>query len=362
MEEVGIRVNRLGTNVDISVQDITGVGEARRAAAEFSRAFPLDPIVAGELAIVVTEAATNLVKHGGGGTILLSRREDSPGRGNDGVCAVEMLAIDKGPGMNDVGRCMVDGYSTAGSPGNGLGAISRRSTFHEIYSSPGLGTVVLAQLSNPVSGARKAPRLAPRFEIGAVSVSTAEEVVCGDAWIAHPRDRGIRVLLADGLGHGEGAAEAANAALEIAANHSADSPLELLERIHAGLGSTRGAAVSVAEIDLHRGIVRYAGLGNVAGVLLVAGDPRRQMVSYNGTAGHHAHKIRDFTYPWTSDSILVLHSDGLTTHWSVDKYPGLYRSHPSIVAAVLFRDFQRGSDDATVVVVRRASDSLERLQ
>ena len=97
-------------------------------------------------------------------------------------------------------------------------------------------------------------------------------------------------------------------------------------------------------------------------VLLVAGDPRRQMVSYNGTAGHYAHKIRDFTYPWTSDSILVLHSDGLTTHWSVDKYPGLYRSHPSIVAAVLFRDFQRGSDDATVVVVRRASDSLESLQ
>jgi stage II sporulation SpoE-like protein len=263
-------------------------------------------------------------------------------------------------------RSKVDGYSTAGSPGNGLGAISRRSTFHEIYSSPGLGTVVLAQLSNPVSKTNQAPRQAtrptPGLEIGGVSVPKAGETVCGDAWIAHPRDNGIRLLLADGLGHGEGAAEAANAALEIATNQSADSPPELLERIHAGLGSTRGAAVSVAEIDLDRGIVRYAGLGNVTGVLLVAGDPRRQMVSYNGTAGHHARKIRDFTYPWTSNSMLVLHSDGLITHWSVDKYPGLNRSHPSIVAAVLFRDFQRGSDDTTVVVVRRASESLESSQ
>jgi anti-sigma regulatory factor (Ser/Thr protein kinase) len=336
----------LRQNVAISVQDDTGVGEVRRAAAALSVALGLDPNVAGELAIVVTEAANNVVKHGRGGFVVLSEREDG------GVSTVEMLAIDNGPGMGDIGRCMADGYSTAGSPGNGLSAIFRHSALHEICSSPGLGTVVLAQLSNPRSGPFNPPRPAPIFEIGAVSVPKAAEAVCGDGWIAHPRAGGIRVLLADGLGHGEAAAEAANAALEIAANHLQDAPIELLERIHAGLRATRGAAVSVAEIDLHSGTVSYAGLGNVTGVLLVAGDPRRQMVSYNGTAGHHAQKIQDFTYPWTSGSILVLHSDGLVTHWSIDKYPGLYSSHPSIVAAVLFRDFQRGSDDATVVVVR----------
>jgi anti-sigma regulatory factor (Ser/Thr protein kinase) len=340
----------LGTSIAISVQDNSAVGEARRAAAALALALALAPVVAGQLAMVVTEAATNLVKHGGGGTILLSRRED------EGVSVVEMLAIDKGQGMDSVGRHMVDGYSTAGSPGNGLGAIARHSDFHEIYSSPGLGTVVLAQLSNPVPGPRGAQRSAPNFEIGAVSVPIAGEIVCGDAWIAHQAGHRIRVLLADGLGHGEGAALAANAALEIAAGQSEDSPLELLERIHAGLRSTRGAAVSVAQIDPDRETVSYAGLGNVSGVLVVAGDPRRQMVSYNGTAGDQARRIRDFTYPWTADSILALHSDGLATHWSLDKYPGLYRSHPSIIAAVLFRDFQRGSDDATVVVVRRARE------
>jgi anti-sigma regulatory factor (Ser/Thr protein kinase) len=344
---------RLGTNIAISVQDNSDVGEARRAAAGLSRALAMDPTVTGKLAIVVTEAATNLVKHGRGGSILLSRRED------EGVSAVEMLAIDKGPGMDKVPRFMVDGYSTAGSPGNGLGAISRLSTFHEIYSSPGLGTVVLAQLSHPLSSPRQAPRPPPGFEVGAVSVPLPTETVCGDAWIAQPTEHGIRVLLADGLGHGEGAAEAANLATGIAANHVPDSPPQLLEQIHAGLRSTRGAAVSAAEIDLRSGTVLYSGLGNVVGALVVAGKPRRQMVSYNGTAGHEVHKIASFTYLWTSDSILVLHSDGLITHWSVDKYPGLYRCHPSIVAAVLFRDFQRGGDDATVVVVRQASDSPE---
>ena len=175
MEEVdSFRVNRLGTNVAISVQDITGVGEARRAAAAFSRALALDPTVAGELAIVVTEAATNLVKHAGGGSILLSRREHSPARGCEGVSTVEMLAIDKGPGMDDVVRSKVDGYSTAGSPGNGLGAISRRSAFHEIYSSPGLGTVVLAQLSNPVSKTNQATRQATRPVLATMPATLSE--------------------------------------------------------------------------------------------------------------------------------------------------------------------------------------------
>ncbi len=339
------------THIAIPVQDNADVGAARRAAASLSFAVPLDPTVAGKFAIVVTEAATNLVKHGHGGSILLTQRDTA-------IPAVEMLAIDKGPGMDNVGRHLVDGYSTAGSLGHGLGAIARQSTTHEIYSAPGLGTVVFAQLSNPIPRPHM-PSPPSNFEIGAINVPIAGETVCGDAWVAHPTCSGIRVLLADGLGHGEGAAEASNAAIQIASNYVADSPTQLLERIHAGLRPTRGAAVSVARIDFHRETVCFAGLGNVAGVLIVPGDPRRQMVSYNGTAGHQARKIREFTYPWTAASILILHSDGLTSHWSLDKYPGLYRCHPSIIAAVLFRDFQRGKDDATVVVVRRAPDSMQ---
>jgi anti-sigma regulatory factor (Ser/Thr protein kinase) len=338
----------LSTNVAIPVRESSDVGAARRAAATLSRALELDPTVTGQVAIVVTEAATNLVKHGGGGAILLNRLETA------GAPRMEILAIDKGPGMGDVERFMADGYSTAGSPGNGLGAIARLSNFHEIYSSPGLGTVVLAHLGNPRRDA--AP---PRFQVGAISVPKGTEPVCGDAWVTETRDHGLRVIVVDGLGHGFGAFEASKAALDIAAAHSQDAALPLLERIHAGLRSTRGAAVSVAEIDLELGSVTYAGLGNVAGSLVSPGGSRRQMVSYNGTAGHNAHKIRDLNYPWAPDTILILHSDGLATHWTLDKYPGLHRRHPSIIAAILFRDFQRGTDDATVVVARLAGSPQE---
>jgi anti-sigma regulatory factor (Ser/Thr protein kinase) len=346
----------LSTNIAIPVRDATDVAEARRAAATLARSLSFDPTIAGQLAIIVTEAATNLVKHGGGGSILLNQIDP------EAAPAVEILAIDKGPGMDNVERFLVDGYSTAGSPGNGLGAIARLSTFYEIYSSPGLGTVVLAQLSNPPTGPRQASRPPQKFQIGAVSLPKGAETVCGDAWVADVRKQGLRVMVVDGLGHGYGAFQASAAALEIAAAHSPDSALQLLERIHAGLRATRGAAVSVAEIDLDRGCVDYAGLGNVAGSLVASDGPRRQMVSYNGTAGHNAHKLRDLSYPWLPDSILILHSDGLATHWSLDKYPGLHRHHPSIIAAVLFRDFQRGTDDATVVVVRHTAGLQENGQ
>ncbi len=68
-----------------------------------------------------TELATNLLKHGGGGEILAERFDDSDGAG------IEVLALDRGSGMADVARCMQDGYSTAGSLGQGLGAASRQT-------------------------------------------------------------------------------------------------------------------------------------------------------------------------------------------------------------------------------------------
>ena len=344
----------MSTSVAIPIQDATGISEARRAAALLGQSLALDETAAGQLAIVVTEAATNLFKHAGGGSIVLNRGEDG------GAAAVEMLAIDKGPGIENVERCMADGYSTAGSPGNGLGAISRLSYLSDIYSNPGRGTIVLARIRNQPSGPRTtAPRRTQSFEVGAISVPKRAQEVCGDAWSAQLRERGIRVLVVDGLGHGLGAFEASRAAVEIAANHTTEQPLHLLERLHAGLRATRGAAVSVVEIDVDGACVSYAGLGNIAGSLITSDGPRHQMISYNGTAGHNAHKILARTYPWTPESVMVLHSDGVATHWSLDKYPGLLRRHPSVIAAVLYRDFLRGSDDATVVVVRRAPGAQE---
>ena len=128
-------------------------------------------------------------------------------------------------------------------------------------------------------------------------------------------------------------------------------PGSILAAVHAGLGHTRGAAVSVASYDPAKGIVTFAGIGNVmCGV--VGADGTKRTVSLPGTAGHVARRIREFEYPLTADGLFVMCSDGIGTAWVLDPYPGLFGAHPSLIAGVLYRDFTRIRDDATVVVVR----------
>jgi hypothetical protein len=127
----------------------------------------------------------------------------------------------------------------------------------------------------------------------------------------------------------------------------------LVEAIHRALAPTRGAALAVARIDIAARVVRFVGVGNIGAVLASGGEVRR-LASNNGTAGHIAPRIREFTYPFSSKPLVILHSDGLSARWEIDAYPGL-ESHPSLVVGVIFRDHRRGRDDATVVAMRAAS-------
>src|SRR6266545_1825047 len=129
------------------------------------------------------------------------------------------------------------------------------------------------------------------------------------------------------------------------------APAALIEFAHGALRSTRGAALAVADLDLSRE-VRYAGIGNISGVLNAPGAVRH-MVSHSGIVGHEACKIQEFVYPWSQDALLIMHSDGLATHWNLDQYPGLAGRHPSLIAGVLYRDFTRGHDDVTVIVAKK---------
>ena len=130
-------------------------------------------------------------------------------------------------------------------------------------------------------------------------------------------------------------------------------PTEALQRIHEALRPTRGAAVAIAAVDHRHKVVRFAGIGNVAATV-VSGDATRSMVSQHGTAGGVARRIQEFQYPWSAGDLLVLHSDGLGSHWKLTGYPGLAQHEPTLVAAVLYRDHRRGRDDTTVVALREA--------
>ena len=319
----------------VAVEDATQAGTARRVAGSLARQSGFGEELDGRLAIVVTELATNLVKHGGGGSILLRALADG----------VEVIAVDKGPGIPDVEAALGDGFSTASTAGNGLGAVRRLSTEFDVYSRRPGGTVVLARLWS-AAPAKTAMRVA------AVCVPIPGEQVSGDDWGLQDRAAGCRIMVADGLGHGPLAREAAQTAVSaFRTAPQAEPPARVLDDCHAGLRATRGAALALADVDTAAGTIRYAGVGNIAGSVY-DGAGVTHLVSLNGTAGLGVVRAREFSYKWTRGSVLVMASDGLQTRWSLGDHPGLAARDPAVIAAVLHRDHTRGRDDATVVVAK----------
>ena len=317
------------------------MGDARRQVARWTEMLGFDEGCAGKVALVVTEAAGNLAKHTTDGGELLVRALMQ-----GSAAGIEVLALDRGPGIGDLTRALSDGYSTAGSPGTGLGAISRLADEFGIHSLRGAGTAILARI-----WARPPVRHPGSLEIGVTCVPKPGEEVSGDGWAVAASEGRTIVTVVDGLGHGPDAAEAARAAVRVFHAECASRPAEIVERMHLALRSTRGAAVAVAEIDLPGETVRYAGIGNIAGVIVV-GAESRSLVSHAGTVGHQMRKVQEFNYPWSARSLLVMHSDGVTQRWDLEKYTGLAARDPSLVAGVIYRDFTRGRDDATVLVAR----------
>jgi anti-sigma regulatory factor (Ser/Thr protein kinase) len=314
------------------IEDESQIGEARRDAQRLAMAYGLDATQTGRVAIAATELATNLYRHGSGGQMLLQ-----PVRAGD-TESIELLAIDKGRGMNNVSRCLGDGYSTSGTAGTGLGAVQRLSVEFDIHSVPGEGTVVMSRVGT---------QAAARF--GAVSIAVTGEIECGDGWALAQEPDSLTLMLVDGLGHGAFAAAAAECAQRAFADAPDETPHGLLQRAHRALTGTRGAAAAVARLGAD-GSVSYAGVGNITGYLV--GEEKSQgLVSHNGTLGLTVPRLQQFEYARSDDSCLVMHSDGISARWDLRKDATLRHRHPAVIAAVLYRDHARARDDATVVVV-----------
>jgi anti-sigma regulatory factor (Ser/Thr protein kinase) len=325
-----------------TIRDSTQVGEARRAVQAMARDRGLGETATGNASIVVTELVNNLVRHAGEGTVALRWQ------GARGCEALEMVVLDRGPGMADIEKCMADGYSTRGSPGTGLGAVRRLSDDFDLQSTPGKGTAIVSRFYLAPQ-----PRQGPRRRLSyAVHCTPAPgEVECGDIWRVATRDNQAAFMVADGLGHGPSAATASRTVAAVFDRDPMAAPTRFLEQAHAEAGHTRGAAVAALTLDLGTGAVRYAGIGNIAGSILTNGIGKG-MFSHNGTLGGQMRKPQEFEYAWPAGSLLVMHSDGIQSRWSLADYPGLSQRDPALIAALLARDFRRGHDDVTVLVAR----------
>ena len=328
--------------VALPILESSQAGEARRIAIALASRLGFNETDRGKVGIVVTEVANNLVQHAIDGKLLLQPLT------RNNIEGIEILALDKGPGISNISECLRDGFSTAGTPGTGLGAISRLSAFFDIYSVPTVGTAVLSHLWASTSPTRQPDS---KLESGVVCLPISGEEVSGDAWAIDQDSSRSLLLVADGLGHGPQAALASQEAVRIFRANLGRSPKEIIEVMHPALRSTRGAALAIAEVDVERLTVRFAGVGNISGTIF-SPEKSNSMVSYNGTVGHEVRKIQEFVYQWPKGGLLVMHSDGLGTQWRLDRYPGLVAKHPSLIAGVLYRDFNRGRDDVTVLVAR----------
>ena len=334
--EPGARAQRL-----IHVNAPADVGEARRQGIALANLLAFDAESTGQLALGITEAGTNVVKHARDGMVLLRAL------GHSGEWAVEALVLDRGAGIRDLALSMRDGHSTAGTPGGGLGALSRMTQALEVFSLPGKGSALRFEIrSRAISPPPPAAVL-----VGAVCVPKPGESACGDAWtLVEERGRYVLAVI-DGLGHGIHAAAAAHIAIDVTQRHAShSSAAEMMQRLHAALRSSRGAAGAVAVLEPGRESGTFCGIGNISCTLRTRRETRK-LVSHNGILGHRSRSTHEYAFAFPADGTLIAHSDGLNTHWQLDAYPGLERHHPALIAGVLYRDHARGSDDATCVVL-----------
>ncbi|MFE9496684.1 SpoIIE family protein phosphatase [Streptomyces collinus] len=348
---------------EIPVHDSTRVRDVRVAAREASALAALDRDRSAAAELVGTELATNLLKHAGGGRMVLNL-VDGPAAG---APSVQLCSLDHGPGMADVGAALRDGYSTVeASLGAGLGSCRRIANHFRLYSAPGRGTVATARVDRePVRRSAAADDVLP---VGGITLALGQAADSGDAWGWARSGPLLTLLLADGLGHGGKAAHASTAAVEELRRAAHLPPVEILRRLNDTLRRTRGAAVAVAQADTDRRELRFAGVGNI-GARLRSADGWTPLVSHPGIVGaYFPAQVPLRRAPWGPDSLLVLHSDGLPSRWSPPDDPRLLTRHPTVVAATVLRDAGSPArpvrDDTSVAVLapdRRTSTHDSRL-
>lgn len=319
----------------LPIDESSQIGHARRFSQRFAVELGFDETDAGRVALAATELATNLLKHAHQGALHLRSTAAQSGTG------VEIVAVDRGPGFN-INECLADGFSTGGTQGTGLGALMRQAQVFDAHSDH-RGSVVLVQLF------RRGDSASP-VRVGISQHSLNDDPACGDVWHLAVDEQRISALVIDGIGHGEDAQEAGFAGARAFAVAPFAEPESSINDMHQAMCGTRGGAVAVALYDARVGNLRFAGIGNIGASLLTA-ENSRGLASHPGIVGSQFRKARAFDYPVEGDHLLIMYSDGLQSRWNLRDYAGLVYRHPAVIATVLHRDYCRGRDDVTVMVI-----------
>lgn len=295
----------------------------------------------GEIDIVVSEICTNLVNHGGGGQILLKLIEEQDIQG------VEIIAIDNGEGMSDVNRMMMDGVSTKNTLGQGLGAIKRLSDQFQVFSQKDWGTILLSRIFN-----ERLPYKKAQVMIHSLLLPKPNETRCGDGVHTIVSNDKIKVLLGDGLGHGPHAETAILKAMEAFENCPSDKPAEILREMHNATKKTRGLVATVAVFDRKSKNWQMCGIGNII-TRINSQEGYNAYMPYNGIVGMNIpNTLTERSFLYEPGQYVLMYSDGLKSRTENNRMLPLQRYDCSIMAAALYKDFARLTDDVSVVICK----------
>lgn len=323
----------------IEIDDRSAIAAMRRLARRYASGIGLSDRRLEELAIVTTEATTNMLRYAERGRALIEVIR------LPGVEKIALVFTDHGPGISDIDQMLQDGSSSSASAGMGLGAIRRLSDTFDIFTSPDDGTTIVCTFE-----ARNEPPNTGFIEVEGLRVCHPAETVCGDDWMLRHSRRSTDILLCDGLGHGARAAEASAEVLEVA-RESASDPGTTMTHLTETLVGQRGAVAAMIRIDKTDLRMSYAALGNITTICVGAQGVKRLAVR-DGRIGGAPTSGFEETVQLTPGDRIIMHSDGLKTLRETNFRPGLLNRTPLLIAAFLLDRAFRGRDDATIVVAR----------
>jgi len=297
-----------------------------------------------DLDLILSEMTSNLQKYAVGGEILAGLFYE------ENNCYIELISIDQGPGMAYPQTMMADGFSSENTMGMGLGSIKRLSDKYDLYSIKKWGTIILSRVYKTKPILRSG--IFSQIDIRPLIVTMPGQKVSGDGTFYHLTDQHFKLLVADGLGHGEEANFAVKEAVNAFKNCMQHSPAEILKHIHQAILKTRGMVGAVVVFDFKTKIWTMAGVGNITSRMSNYLDTKNQM-SHNGIIGHNIPNIiNDQQISLNDFHQITLCSDGMKSRWELSKYPGINRCDLSIQAAAIYKDFARHTDDMSVVIAK----------
>lgn len=297
----------------------------------------------GEIDIIIAEMASNLVKHAGGGQILVKLVEEN------GVQGIEIISIDEGPGMLDISRMVADGVSTKNTLGMGLGAMKRLADFFQVYSLKDWGTVILIRLFQT-----DLPQLQklPIAEIRSIVLPKPGEEACGDGFYTTFSDTHIRLFLGDGLGHGQEAERAVQTAGQAFHSSTETEPTAIIRTIDSAVRKTRGLVGTVAVFDLQARVWHLCGVGNIS-MRINSPSFSKGYTAYNGIIGLNVPRtLNAQQVAFEKGQHVLMCSDGLKSKWDTLRYTAVLRYDFSILAAAILKDYARNTDDMSVAVCK----------